>query len=156
MSIQPVVCTVDVDADLSQAFDLFMGHMGTWWKGGTIGAKRHVAIVVEPKSGGRWYERDGDGKETQWGNVLTWDPPRRAVLGWQLNSSFQFDPNVLTEVEVVFSPQDSGGTRVKLEHRNLERYGADAGRVAGQVGSGWQERLADFARASSSAREEAA
>jgi hypothetical protein len=33
-----------------------------------------------------------------------------------------------------------------LEHRNLERFGADAARHAEKLGAGWPERLAEFAR----------
>jgi len=47
-------------------------------------------------------------------------------------------------VEITFTPLERGGTRVRLEHRQLERFGADAERVADAVGSGWPARLSDF------------
>ncbi len=146
MTIAPVISTVDVKTAPPRAFDLFTSRMGEWWGGKTIGARPHVAIIVEPQAGGRWFERDADGGETEWGKVLAWEPPSRLLLGWQLDSAFRYDPDVSTEVELSFTPLADGGTRVRLEHRNLERYGADAERVAQSVGDGWPKVLAGFKR----------
>ena len=146
MTIAPVVRTVEVKAPPARAFELFTASMGRWWPAGkTIGANPHVDIVVEPREGGRWYERDAEGAETDWGRVLLWDPPARLVLGWQLNARFAYDPDMLTEVELGFEPLAGGGTRVRLEHRNLERYGEDAPRIATMVDGGWGDVLAHFA-----------
>jgi len=145
MSIAPLRFSVTVKPPPERAFDLFMREIANWWpKGRTIGAKPHVAIVVEPRPEGRWFERDEDGTECDWGKVLAWEPPARVLLGWQLNSEFRFDPDLVTEVELSFSPAAGGGTLVTLEHRNLERFGDAAERVAGQLGSGWPSRLRDF------------
>jgi hypothetical protein len=145
MSIAPVNCTVDVKAPAARAFELFAKHMGEWWpRGRTPGGKPHVDVVIEPQANGRWFEQAGDGTVTPWGRVLVWDPPHTLVLGWQLNSKFTFDPKVLMEVEIRFEPLPGGGTRVSLEHRNLEQLGVDAEDFAGRVRPGWRERLADF------------
>ncbi len=86
MSILPITCRTHVKATPAQAFRLFTTHMKDWWpKGGTIGTNPYIAIVVEPWAGGRWFERDADGTETQWGMVLQWEPPSRLLLGWQVN-----------------------------------------------------------------------
>ncbi len=82
MSIAPVQCTVDVKASSARAFELFAQNMGVWWpRGKTPGASPHAALVIEPRKGGRWFERDAEGDETQWGKVLAWEPPRRLLLG---------------------------------------------------------------------------
>jgi len=39
-----------------------------------IGGSPIAAIVMEPGSSGRWYEKDEDGSECDWGTVLHWDP----------------------------------------------------------------------------------
>lgn len=144
MSISPISRIVEVKAPPETAFEIFTARMGDWWpQGRTLGAKPAVAIILEPRPGGRWAERDEDGMETRWGKVLAWEPPGRLLLGWQLNSEFTYDPELLTEVELTFSPTATG-TRVTLEHRHLERFGDAAERVAGQLAGGWMPRLQDY------------
>ncbi len=146
MSIAPVKCTVDVKAPLPRAFDLFAGNMGAWWpRGKTPAGSPHAALVIEPRKDGRWFERDADGHETQWGKVLAWEAPHRLLLGWQLDHQFRFNADLLMEVEILFQELAGGGTRVSLEHRNLEQLGADAEVFAGKVRSGWPERMGNFA-----------
>lgn len=103
--------------------------------------------VIEPRAGGRWFERGEDGSECQWGKVLVWDPPDRVVLGWQLNSQFKFDPAVVTEVDVRFIPESANVTRVELEHRNLERFGEQGEVLRQKVDSpnGWAGLLENYA-----------
>ena len=146
MTIAPISRTVRVRTAPSQTFDLFASHMTRWWpEGRTIGKAPAVAIVLEPRAGGRWFERDAAGHETPWGTVLAWEPPARLLLGWQLDARFAFAPDLVTEVEVTFAPVGDGGTLVTLEHRDLERFGADAVAVAGRLAGGWSDRLRDFA-----------
>jgi uncharacterized protein YndB with AHSA1/START domain len=148
MSIAPIVCKVTVNASPERAFKIFTSQITAWWPSDkTVGAKPPVAIVIEPKVGGRWFERDADGTETNWGKVLTWEPPSRTILGWQLNSRFEYDSSFLTELELTFTPTEGDKTLVVLEHRNLERYGADAERLKGQLGGGWPTFLSRFAAA---------
>jgi uncharacterized protein YndB with AHSA1/START domain len=145
MSIAPIVRTVEVKARPERAFELFTRRFGDWWpKGRTPAASPHVAVVLEPRVDGRWFEVDAEGAETQWGKVLVWDPPGRLVLAWQLNTRFDYDPDLVTEVELTFAHRD-GGTRVTLEHRNLERFGADAEGVASRLGGGWPGFLGEYA-----------
>jgi len=147
MSIAPVKCSVDVKVSSERAFEIFAQNMGAWWpRGKTPAANPHTALVVEPKKDGRWFERDAEGQETQWGRVLAWEPPRRLLLGWQLDHSFRYDPELLMEVEIVFEALAGGGTRVSLEHRDLERLGARAEEFAGKVRSGWPERMGNFSQ----------
>ncbi len=144
--IAPVVKSVTVKASPERAFELFAGQMGRWWPvGKTIGKSPHVAVVVEPRAGGRWFERDAAGAECEWGKVLAWEPPARLLLGWQLNSKFAYDPEFLTEVELTFAPVPGGGAIVTLEHRNLERFGDDAEKIAKSLGGGWPTFLAEYA-----------
>lgn len=119
---------IDVQAPQALAFEVFTARMETWWPMGThkIGRAPCVAVVVEPRAGGRWFERGTDGSECDWGRVLAWEPPARVLLSWQLTSRWTFDPTLRTEVDVRFAALDAGSTRVTLEHRGLEAYGADA------------------------------
>ncbi|MEK6375320.1 MAG: SRPBCC domain-containing protein [Acidobacteriota bacterium] len=82
-----------------------------------------VEAPPEPRPSGRWYEVGVDGVECDWGHVLVWEPPRRIVLAWQLNAQWEYEPSLITEVEVTFTPVGDASTRVELEHRYLERFG---------------------------------
>lgn len=147
MTIAPIVQSVTVAMPPDRAFALFTGSMGRWWQPGkTIGKQPHVAIVIEPQAGGRWFEKDADGNETDWGHVLAWEPPGLVLLAWQLNASFDYDPDLVTEVEITFTPVGDS-TRVTLTHRKLERFGDAADRVAAQLSGGWptiMQRFADY------------
>jgi uncharacterized protein YndB with AHSA1/START domain len=147
MSIAPVKCSVDVKASSARAFELFAQNMGAWWPHGkTPAGSPHAALIIEPRKDGRWFERDADGHETQWGKVLAWEPPRRLLLGWQLDHNFRFEADLLMEVEIRFEQLAGGGTRVSLEHRDLELLGVEAEAFAGKVRSGWPERMGNFAQ----------
>jgi uncharacterized protein YndB with AHSA1/START domain len=146
MTIAPIRRSVHTKAPPQKAFEIFTGQIGRWWpKGRGVGAQPPVDIVVEPGVGGRWFERDVDGQETQWGEVLVWAPPTQLVLAWQLDRSHRYDPDLVTEVELTFSAAEGGGTDVTLEHRNLERFGQDAAKFAASIGGGWAEMLPRFA-----------
>jgi uncharacterized protein YndB with AHSA1/START domain len=145
--IAPIQCNVEVKASTARAFELFAQHMGAWWpRGKTPAGRPHAELIIELRKDGRWFERDADGQETPWGKVLAWEPPRRLVLGWQLNHQFRFDADLLMEVEILFEALPGGGTRVRLEHRDLEQLGSEAETFAGKVRSGWPERLGNFAQ----------
>ena len=79
--------------------------------------------------------------------MLAWDAPHRVTLMWQLNARFEFDPSIETEVDVRFTAIDANSTRVDLEHRGLEAYGADAlaMRESFSSPSGWNGMLEHYA-----------
>ena len=146
MSIAPIVQTVQVKANPARAFELFTSRIAQWWPvGRTIGRNPHVAIVIEPHIDGRWFERDAQGNETQWGKVLAWEPPERVLLAWQIDSTWHFNPQLVTEVELTFVPAAQGGTVVRLEHRNLERFGTDAAHHSDTLRGGWPKYFTLFA-----------
>jgi uncharacterized protein YndB with AHSA1/START domain len=142
---------LSVGAPPDRAFDVFTTQMGSWWPLATYSTGEQPATdaIVEPREGGRWYERAADGSESDWGRVLAWDPPHRLVLGWQLSADFRPDPAILTEVEVRFSAEDGGSTRVELEHRGLEAYAERAEEMRAIFGSpqGWGGLLESFGAA---------
>ena len=107
--------------------------------------------VMEPRQGGRWYERDVDGSECSWGKVLVWEPPSRLVLAWQITGEWAYDEELLTEVEVRFVPEGPDRTRVELEHRGLDAYGDAMEQMRDQFDSGWPGILQGFGAAAASA-----
>ena len=151
MTTQPVRTSITVAAPREIAFRVFTERMTTWWPlvSHHIGAVAAVAAVLEPRAGGRWYERGADGSECEWGRVLAWEPPTRVVLDWQIGADWKHAPDLHTTVEVRFVAVDAGTTRVELEHRDLDAYGAAAATMRDTFDSagGWTGLLAAFAAA---------
>jgi uncharacterized protein YndB with AHSA1/START domain len=142
---------VSVKAPPEIAWRVFVESMGTWWPLAThkIGKAKAVDAVIEPRVGGRWYERGDDGSTCDWGRVLSWEPHSRIVLSWEISADWQPDPKLKTEVEVRFIEEGTNGTRVELEHRHLDRYGPRRDEMRGTFENegGWGGLLASFARA---------
>ena len=142
--------TITVEAPQERAFAAFTEQIGSWWPLGdkTIGEAEAETAILEPKAGGRWYERGVDGSECDWGRVLVYEPPERVVLSWQISAEWGFDPSLHTEVEVRFVAEDDSRTRVELEHRGLEAYGDQAQRMHDIFASpnGWAGVLDDYER----------
>jgi uncharacterized protein YndB with AHSA1/START domain len=142
---------VAVRAPPAVAWRMFTEKMGVWWPLAThkIGKAKAVDAVIEPRVGGHWYERGDDGSTCDWGRVLSWEPHTRLVLSWEITADWQHDPKLQTEVEVRFIDEGENGTRVELEHRHLDRYGARRDEMRGTFDSegGWGGLLASFARA---------
>jgi uncharacterized protein YndB with AHSA1/START domain len=150
-STEPVRRSVTVEGAPESTFASFAEQIDRWWPrtGYGIGAAPLREAVLEPRIGGRWYERDDDGTECTWGRVLAWEPPHRLVLAWQISAAWTYDPTFETEVEITFTSTPAGRTRVDLEHRDLHRYGAAATAAReGYAGpTGWQGLLDAFAAA---------
>jgi uncharacterized protein YndB with AHSA1/START domain len=115
-----------VQAPQAVAWRVFTEQMGSWWPLAhyKIGKAKPVDAILEPRVGGRWYERGDDGSTCDWGTVLSWEPTSRLVLTWDISADWQHDPNLKTEIEIRFIPEGESATRVELEHRRLDRYGA--------------------------------
>ena len=139
-----------VEASQATAWRVFTEKIGTWWPLATykIGKASAVDAVIEPRVGGRWYERGDDGSTCQWGSVLAWEPPMRLVLSWDISADWQYDPSLRTEIEVRFIAESEKRTRIELEHRRLDRYGArrDEMRTIFDSTGDWGRLLASFAR----------
>jgi uncharacterized protein YndB with AHSA1/START domain len=147
-----------VKASREIAWRVFTEKMGTWWPLAhyKIGKARAVDAVIEPRVGGRWYERGDDGSTCDWGRVVLWEPPARLVLTWDIDANFQYDPSLNTEIDVRFIPVGPAETRVELEHRRLDRYGArrDEMRRIFDTEGDWGKLLAMFAAVATSGSSE--
>jgi hypothetical protein len=69
------------------------------------------------------------------------------VLSWDVNADWQYDPKLKTEIEIRFIAAGDDATRVELEHRKLDRYGArrDEMRHIFDIEGDWGRLLAMFA-----------
>jgi hypothetical protein len=153
MSTEPaaaveVVRSVTVPLSQARAFELFTARMTDFWpREHSIGTAEIAEVVVEPHVGGRWFERGVDGSECAWGRVAAWEPSRKLVLLWQIGADWQFDPDFETEVDVTFTEETPGHTRLDLRHRNLDRYRDQTEQMRAVFDSpdGWTGTLARFA-----------
>jgi uncharacterized protein YndB with AHSA1/START domain len=144
----PIRRSVEVKVPPARAFAIFTAEASRWWlKSHSISATKSPIkdVVIEPRAGGRWYERGEDGSECDWGQVLAWEPPSRLLLAWQINADFKYDPSLLTEVELRFTPTGSG-TLVELEHRLIERMGERGAGMRDAFTRGWGLLLESFAQ----------
>jgi uncharacterized protein YndB with AHSA1/START domain len=144
--------SIVVEAPIARAFSVFTDGIGGWWP-----PEHHIlraelsAMVFEPRQGGHVYDRGVDGSECRWARVLTYDPPFRFVISWDINLQWELekDPEKTSEIEVRFVAEGSDRTRVELEHRNLDRHGEGWEQMSAAVGSpdGWGVGLRRFADA---------
>jgi uncharacterized protein YndB with AHSA1/START domain len=139
--------TLHVNVPIEYAFRVLAQKMGSWWPATHhIGKSPFTEVVVEPKAGGRWFERDAFGVECEWGRVLVWEPPKRLVLGWHLQTDWKVDlnPERGSEVAFEFIAEGSESTRIEFEHRHLERHGEGWEKLRDGVDGGWVEVLGGY------------
>ena len=69
------------------------------------------------------------------------------MLSWDISADWQPDPDLKTEIEVRFIAEGKDATRVELEHRKLDRYGArrDEMRRIFETDGDWGRLLQMFA-----------
>ncbi len=139
---EPVRRSVTVKASPEHAFTVFTEGFDSWWpREHHIGKSPLKKAIIEGWVGGRCYSKQMDGTDCPWGSILIWEPPQRFVFAWQITPEWQYEPDLAqsSEVEVRFTPEADGMTRVDLEHRNFERHGAGGEAMAMGVGSdgGW-------------------
>jgi len=142
--------TITVAAPQERAFTTFTQGFNQWWpRSHKIGQTQLDEAIIEGHEGGRWYERDVDGTECDWGKVLVWEPPARIVLAWQLSGEWAYDADLMTELEVVFVSVGPDETRVELEHRGLDAYGERTAEMRDTFDgpNAWRGILAEFAKA---------
>jgi hypothetical protein len=147
-TVEAIRRDIVVNIGRERAFEIFTAEMTSWWPSHHhIGSTPIERIVIEPHTGGRWYTVHEDGAQTYTGVVVVWDPPGRFVVTWQIGSDWKYHDNLVTTVDVRFDEEGPGRTRVRLEHRDLDAFGADAAAMRetfGQPGA-WTATLEAYA-----------
>jgi uncharacterized protein YndB with AHSA1/START domain len=148
--IPPITGTVTLAVPVERAFEVFTGSVNSWWPHQYhIGRAEVAEVVLEPEVGGRWFERGVDGSECDWGRVLIWEPPTRLVFTWQINGSWQFDPDPAraSEIEARFTAAGPEQSLVEVQHLYFERLdGGQAIHDAINGGGGWALLLDGYAK----------
>jgi uncharacterized protein YndB with AHSA1/START domain len=154
--IPPITGNATVTLPVKDAFRVFTEEFTAWWPHQYhIGQADVAEIVLEPREGGRWFERGVDGSECDWGRVLVWDAPHRIVFTWQISGTWQFDPDPAhaSEIEVLFTADGDEQTHVQVEHRHFERLvGGEGVNGAIRGGGGWKQLLEGYATVAAGSR----
>jgi uncharacterized protein YndB with AHSA1/START domain len=147
VSCPPIVKTVTVHAPPARAFAVFAEKFARWWPlARTHTGPDPVDCAIEPRVGGRVFERAADGGETPWGTVLAYDPPHRLAFSWIVQLSAEQEQRV----DIRFTQEDRG-TRVELTHSGWEKLGDAAASRRERYDHGWgsifEHCFADYANA---------
>ena len=142
--------TLRVAVPIEKAFQVFTERMGAWWPATHhIGGTPFKDVIVEPRAGGRWFERDAKGTECEWGSVIGYEPPSKLLLAWHLQPDFKFSPDKsrASEVALEFIAEGPESTRVEFEHRHIDRHGEGWEKMRASVDPGWGQVLAGYVAA---------
>jgi uncharacterized protein YndB with AHSA1/START domain len=141
--MRPLELEFTVSCAPDYAFDTWARNTSRWWpKDHTVSAHPELSVIIEPRGGGRIFERTPTGVEHDWGGVLVWEPPHRLVYLWHIAS----DRSDATEVEVTFSRAEDA-TRVRIVHRGWERLGARGPELRERNRHGWGGLLPHYQEA---------
>jgi uncharacterized protein YndB with AHSA1/START domain len=95
-----VQAQIVVDAPIERAFAVFTDDIGSWFPSEYNLLETEIAErVFEPREGGHVYDRGTDGSECHWARVLSYEPPNRVVISWDIGPQWQIetDPEKTSE-----------------------------------------------------------
>lgn len=145
--IEPIRLAFEVACPRDHAFAVWTAGIDRWWPSDhTVTGTDDLLVVVEPRPGGRIFERTTGGTEHDWGEVTVWEPPSRFGYLWHLKR----DRADATEVEIRFVVAGEG-TRVEIEHRGWEALGADGETWRDRNHGGWATLLPWYVAAAEAA-----
>jgi hypothetical protein len=127
--IESIHRVIEVPLSAERAFGFFTKDFALWWpREYTWGQDVVEDIGFEQREGGLCFERGPYGFRCDWGRVLSWQPPHRLVLAWQIGPRREPEPNPsrASSVEVMFVADTPARTRILLDHRDFERHGREA------------------------------
>lgn len=113
-----------------------------------------VRTVMEVEPGGRIFDEADDGQRCVWGEVLEIQPPALLRFAWLIGPDWRVqDRENASEVEVRFTADGDGATRVALRHFRLEQHGPGWQSLPEALGSGdgWPVYLQRYAALAGSA-----
>ena len=140
--------TLTLSCSCAHAFRVFTERMDAWWP---PSHRKHpnARMLIEPRVGGRFYERAPSGEEVERGEVLAWDPPHALRYSWWPGSS-----DAPTEVAVTFRAEGDR-TIVEVTHTPGSSDAASWPKRAERFIGGWSAVLPAFADAVEQREEDA-
>lgn len=141
-----------VKASPDRAFEIFVKQFAAWWPPEYTWSQETLQTIgIEPRKNGLCFEHGPHGFRCDWGRVLVWEPPHRIVFSWQISPERVPEPNPdkASKVDIRFTAEADGTTRLDLEHRGFERHGehGDSYRAGLASEQGWSYILQRFAEA---------
>jgi uncharacterized protein YndB with AHSA1/START domain len=137
--VPPVEKSVLVPCAPARAFQAFTAEIALWWPMATHSVAQAQArdVTIEPRIGGRVFETDAAGGQSDWGQILEWAPPHRLVMTWHPGRAASSGQTV----EIAFAAEGAG-TRVTLRHQGWETLGAQAAATRDSYEQGWGQVFA--------------
>ena len=132
--IEPLLVELELRCSAAHAFATWTQRFGSWWPPGHTASQDPAATVhLEPGVGGRIFERTADGREIDWGEVTTWEPPHRLGYLWHIRRTRE----AATDVLVHFADVAPGRSLIRIEHSGWERLGDQGGSWRDANRGGW-------------------
>ncbi|MGA2827623.1 MAG: SRPBCC domain-containing protein [Streptosporangiaceae bacterium] len=142
--------SVTVPARLDEAFQIFTERPIDWLPPAHTFLANPSSIAMEPRVGGRFFERGTDGEEISRGTILEWAPPDRLVVTWRVGPGWRplQDDEKASRIEVDFTAVTPDVSEVVLTYTQLWRCGAMAGLIRSALSApGPGESLSRYAEA---------
>ena len=129
--------SVTVPAPAAEAFRIFTERQLEWQPPGHLTVSDPESVIMEPRVGGRLYERGADGAEVTRGTVTEWDPPRRLAHTWRIGPGWRPAPDDANASVIVveFNPAGPASTEVVFTYTYLERHGEMASALRAAIAS---------------------
>jgi hypothetical protein len=140
VTIDPLRLSFEIDCPADHAFAVWTTRLSAWWpKGHSASGDPDTVVTLEPRQGGRIFERTPDGAEVDWGEITNWNPPHGLTYLWHIGR----DRREATDVEVSFV--DLGDrTRLDIVHSGWERLGKEGAGWRNSNRAGWDALLPSF------------
>lgn len=139
--IEPLMLSYEIRCPAEHAFDVWTSRFSTWWPTGhSTSGDPDTVVVLEPRSGGRIFERTPEGTEIEWGEITRWDPPHHLGYRWHIGR----ENTEATDVELTFVDVADGTTRLEIVHRGWERLGAEGLSYRDANTAGWGSLIPSF------------
>jgi uncharacterized protein YndB with AHSA1/START domain len=136
--IEPLRLSYDLACPPAHAFTVWTTRLSLWWpKGHTVSGDPDTVVTLEPRLGGRIFERTPEGAEHDFGVITAWEPPYRLGYLWHIRRP----ASEATDVALSFIEAGAGRTRLEIVHSGWERLGAEAQAWRDANTSGWNALL---------------
>ena len=139
--IEPLRLAYELSCSADHAFEVWTTRIAIWWpKGHSASGDATAVVVLEPRCGGRIFERTADGREVDWGVITEWDPPRGLDYTWHIGRNAA----EATDVSLSFIDLGDGSSRLEIVQTGWERLGTEGPTWREANHNGWGALVPSF------------